>query len=241
MNCATCGAEFKPHRPTQRFCSSACYGQTLMRPDPICETCGKPFRYQGASSKNRFCSYACARTGDRTRFTKSCEVCGKLFEVTPSQAARVFCCSRECRTERMHATLTCRGCGQTVRVRRHVATSGKYKGFCSSRCVRDWQKAENHSNWQGGHEKWRGPNWTRQRHAARKRDGYTCQRCGVTEADLGRPLDVHHIRPWREYKGDYKAANMLTNLVSLCPACHTSSEPRRHNRTNRSPRTDKQA
>lgn len=228
-NCAVCGKTFEPHRPTQRFCSHTCFGLSRRRPDPTCEVCGKVFPFL-KGGKNRFCSQECWRAAQRNRVVKSCEVCGKTFDVVPSKAPHVFCCSRACRVKRMHALLTCRQCGKTVEVRRHVVNDGKNKGFCSYACAAEWQKGENHSNWQGGHDKWRGPNWKRQRYEARKRDNYTCQHCGVTEEQLGRPLDVHHITPWREFNGDYKTANRLSNLVSLCPSCHTSCEPRGANR-----------
>lgn len=79
-----------------------------------------------------------------------------------------------------------------------------------------------------------GPNWTEQRARARARDGYRCQRCGISEAELGRELDVHHLIPFREFKYDphdparanrYLEANRLENLITLCPACHRQAEP----------------
>ena len=79
-----------------------------------------------------------------------------------------------------------------------------------------------------------GPNWETQRRKARRRDGFHCQMCGVSEDELGRELDVHHKRPFREFEYDptdptradrYLLANALDNLISLCPTCHRRVEP----------------
>ncbi|UXF49856.1 nuclease [Haloquadratum phage sp.] len=61
--------------------------------------------------------------------------------------------------------------------------------------------------------------WMKAREKARSRDGYNCQRCGVSEDELNRELDVHHKVPYRIFD-DPKKANELDNLVSLCNRCH---------------------
>ena len=66
-----------------------------------------------------------------------------------------------------------------------------------------------------------GPNWTQQRAAARERDNYTCQNCGLREE--GRAHDVHHKIPFRAFER-WSEANRLENLVTLCPACHRRAE-----------------
>ena len=66
--------------------------------------------------------------------------------------------------------------------------------------------------------------------AARKRDKYHCQHCGATQTKIKRALDVHHIRPFREFgyvpgkNESYKQANDLINLISLCKVCHKQAE-----------------
>ncbi len=72
-----------------------------------------------------------------------------------------------------------------------------------------------------------GPNWGTQRDLARARDAYRCQVCGAPET--GRAHDVHHKIPFRFFKDehgtpDFIRANMLDNLVTLCPACHRRAE-----------------
>ncbi len=71
----------------------------------------------------------------------------------------------------------------------------------------------------------RGPNWQEMRRLARERDGYRCRHCHAPERE-DREHDVHHLRPFREFgyvpgeNDNYLAANQLSNLVTLCRACH---------------------
>lgn len=66
-----------------------------------------------------------------------------------------------------------------------------------------------------------GPNWYSQRKKARKRDNYRCQDCGIKEVNYGQELSIHHIKSFKSFNGDWKSANQLTNLISLCEyPCH---------------------
>lgn len=92
-----------------------------------------------------------------------------------------------------------------------------------------------------------GPNWEQQRNAARARDGYTCRHCGKPElpsltrrgagGEGGRQHDVHHIVPFRAFgyipgvNENYKQANALENLITLCAACHQRVEAQRGTQT----------
>lgn len=72
-----------------------------------------------------------------------------------------------------------------------------------------------------------GPNWEIQRDRARARDRYTCQVCGLKETN--RSHDVHHITPFKAFIDidgipNYKQANRLDNLSTLCPKCHRRAE-----------------
>ena len=73
-----------------------------------------------------------------------------------------------------------------------------------------------------------GPNWNAQRKLALERDGYRCRTCGASGDEI--LLHIHHIRPFREYSyvpganENYKIANQLDNLVTLCPTCHRRAE-----------------
>lgn len=71
----------------------------------------------------------------------------------------------------------------------------------------------------------RGPDWPVQRDRARARDGYRCVHCGAEERP-GRQHEVHHVIPFREFgwvpgeNENYREANRLSNLITLCPQCH---------------------
>ena len=73
-----------------------------------------------------------------------------------------------------------------------------------------------------------GPNWQGQRRLALERDGRRCRTCGASGDEI--TLHIHHIRPFREYgyvpgtNDNYRLANQLDNLVTLCPSCHRRAE-----------------
>ncbi len=66
-----------------------------------------------------------------------------------------------------------------------------------------------------------GANWPAQRDAARARDNFRCQFCGLPEGD--RAHHVHHLQPFRTF-ASFEVANQLENLVTLCPNCHLRAE-----------------
>jgi DEAD/DEAH box helicase domain-containing protein len=74
-----------------------------------------------------------------------------------------------------------------------------------------------------------GPNWPAVRQQVLARDNQRCRTCGA-EAKPGQGLHVHHIRPFREFNyipgqnENYRQANQLENLVTLCPSCHRQAE-----------------
>jgi DEAD/DEAH box helicase domain-containing protein len=66
-----------------------------------------------------------------------------------------------------------------------------------------------------------GRDWARLRRQVRERDGFRCRVCGVSEE--GRAHHVHHITPFRLFASAAQA-NQLSNLITLCPACHRRAE-----------------
>lgn len=107
----------------------------------------------------------------------------------------------------------------------------------TSRCVNDWMQrhgierrgwtGEDNPMWKGGKDDYYGPSWPSARRNARDRDDYSCQRCGMTDAEhtekYGQALHVHHIEPFRTFD-DHSEANRLGNLVTLCRECHDQLE-----------------
>ncbi len=98
------------------------------------------------------------------------------------------------------------------------------RNCCSRACQRAMSSedaaarvGENHPNWRGGRDTYRGASWKVQRALALVRDEQKCQSCGK-EA-----VTVHHKKPFRLFQ-DYAEANALTNLVTLCRRCHGEAE-----------------
>lgn len=110
---------------------------------------------------------------------------------------------------------------------------GEKLGVGSSTVLRYLEKhgIERREPWEvhfeGGHEYYYGPNWYEQRRRARKRDGYVCRKCGLSDEDhseeYGKSLHVHHITKFRKFE-DYEEANRITNLLTLCRPCHVQVE-----------------
>jgi DEAD/DEAH box helicase domain-containing protein len=100
--------------------------------------------------------------------------------------------------------------------------------FCSKGCRAAWESGRDDGPERvhlRGRPNRRGGNWRLQADRARKRDGFCCQVCGITEEALGRRLDVHHRVPARTYRLASES-NQLENLVTVCPSCHKRLEER---------------
>ena len=79
---------------------------------------------------------------------------------------------------------------------------------------------EQNPGWLGGLDcRYRGPNWNKQKQKALEQDNYTCQKCGIKNANLV----VHHIRPYQLFDDCIKA-NDPSNLRTLCKNCHGIEE-----------------
>jgi len=152
-----------------------------------------------------------------------CDNCGKVIQRNNSSLENkehVFC-STDCLSLFGNDELICENCSKKFLRPKHQQKGERV--FCNNECQHAWFRGNNASNWQGGHAKYYGPNWNEQRDKARKRDGYTCQVCDVTEIVLNRQLDIHHINFFSEFGlENYKQANRLTNLTCLCQSCHTT-------------------
>lgn len=185
----------------------------------ICQFCQQPFTwYANPSHKERkFCSHTCFLDSIRNKFREfTCPQCREIFyrQVRPSHKPKF--CSRSCRVESLRVKpkqFVCLNCSETFYRKTKPSRSPKY---CSLACFHAWRRGINHPNWQGGHDHYYGPSWETKRLAALKRDGYTCQHCGITEEQLG----VHHIISRKEFNGDWNLANRLDNLITLCTPCH---------------------
>lgn len=211
-----------------------------------CPVCGKDFEYLLTQPPRTCCSRSCAaklraqekrhpfqtqkrEPGKRT--TTACPTCGKEFTYLASWPRKY--CSNRCAGLGYAGTnlpnygngydASCETCGKVFRANKTVR--GR---FCSSKCFGKWQsehiRGEVHPLWRGGAEPYYGLTWDAARRAVRIRDK-VCQGCGISPKELGRSLDVHHLKPFRTFgRNRHQEANDLSNLVALCPTCHTAWE-----------------
>lgn len=167
-----------------------------------------------------------------------CGECKEEFELPPGQRWRKekrdnLFCSQDCYQRwkkgenhprsKEKLELECEYCGSSFE--RHESISDMNdKDFCSVSCVGKWQsenrRGKNHPRWNGGYKYYRGKNWESQRRKALKRDNHECQNCGSEKN-----LQVHHIVPFSQYGlQNYRKANKLENLITLCKTCHIDVE-----------------
>lgn len=216
----------------------------------MCEVCGQPFEvkpYRAAIAK--YCSMTCRNKAflgkipaNKGRVTNqvvlTCEYCGKEFIRIGSRLkhGRGKHCSPECQYAAIKerpkkvTQFTCLNCNKEFfiinsKIKQHKGI-GKY---CSRQCRDNHRIGQNHPGFINGDKiNWHGPNWYSQRRKTLKRDNYTCQNCGLIEQgslnQFGQSLAVHHKIPFRKFDGDYKEANHLSNLITLCHSCHRQAE-----------------
>lgn len=213
--CAQCGVTFladptNVKRNGGKYCSMQCYNAARRRPLKLCAHCGKAIPAQRARS--RYCSHKCDGATRQIRTIVNCQHCGREFWIHTCHMGRGQgkYCSRECK--RIATTTppntTCQVCGIPIAQRPHDRWVRKY---CSWACRKIGMRGPNHPAYKGGDPDYRGPQWDAIREVALQRDNYTCQDCGNRD-----DLAVHHIVPWAKTQD-----NSLSNLVTLCRACHS--------------------
>lgn len=176
-----------------------------------CDDCGtvceheKRLLARGKIPLCKPCSYAArgrkARARPKSIVICKCAVCEREFPQTPSQARKARLaktCSVICRDKARAMGLIYRAV-QTPRGQDNPL----------------WEGGRAHINY--------GADWKSQRDAARLRDSDTCRECGMTKAEHGRALDVHHVVRFIDF-ADSTEANALTNLITLCRSCHRHAD-----------------
>lgn len=167
----------------------------------------------------------------KDRITLICQECQNPFEVIKSRKDAKFCnknCLGKANGRRAkeklskQVTVECSYCNKPFDKKPSVVRT---LNFCTIDCMATYYSenelfsGENSGTWTGGKITYYGPNWLAQRRAARMRDRYTCQRCGIGELQYGQELSVHHLVPFILIN-DYLTANELSNLLSVCEPCH---------------------
>lgn len=214
--CQGCGKRFEriwyPSRKRPQYCSQECRGGKII---VICAFCKKEFKVFPSRSATKYCSRKCADEGGK-RPKQICEQCGKEFHT--STKGRRFCCL-QCAADYRKATRLhkiCETCGKEFIVKKGYTHARFCSHSCSSKAIA--LRGPDNPNWQGGCSSYRGPNWNEQTDKARKRDNNTCQICELYQID--KKLHVHHIIRFHDFD-DYREANKLSNLITLCPICHS--------------------
>ena len=219
--CEHCGGDFPAKRVgVTKFCSIACKtagAKAKPRNCTVCDALFSPIRWQ--KTKNRFisdkantrlyCSLSCRAVAYRVGREKQCIACSVWF--TPVRLEKA--------SGRYIAYEAPETCSIGCRLQAFPVSEARRKAQ-SERFSR-----EGHPNWQGGSHRrgFRGHGWSALAEKVRKRAGRCCERCGKTEADNERRLDVNHKTPFHQSRSKEKA-NRLSNLEALCRSCHQKTD-----------------
>jgi 5-methylcytosine-specific restriction endonuclease McrA len=184
-----------------------------------------------------------APTWNGGKETVECAWCGESKEVdrhVVEKNDRHFC-GRECQGEWCSEhytgeksptwnggkkTVECAWCGESKQI--IPSKLERYNThFCDPECKGAWMSEniirEKHPLWKGGRSSY-GEGWTaKKKERVRDRHDRQCADCGIHEDELSRSLDVHHIQKARSFDDSVKA-NDPSNLVALCPGCHSKWE-----------------
>lgn len=156
-----------------------------------------------------------------------CSTCRKeylLHNYRVGKAKKSYC-SIKCR--KTAKIISCDWCKKEI-IR--IPAGIKKHNFCSTSCMGKYQtknySGENSKHWVGDYQKYYGSDWNHQRNAARERDNFECQFCGINETV--RQHDVHHKKAFATFGIErHIEANELNNLITLCNSCHSKIEPKR--------------
>jgi len=216
-----------------------------------CDNCGKEMERKPSRVENHkwlFCSRDCMYSHEGMRESRSesmekenveikCEVCESVFEVIPSREDKARFCGVDCRRKFMRERSgkehplwveeqekECDMCGEIYSVNPSLADRSR---FCSRECYANWLSdnvvGKDHHLYIENKEENFGENWDRVAEKIREKYNRKCWSCGISESELFRKLDVHHIKPRREFD-DISEANTKDNLIPLCLSCHRKWE-----------------
>jgi len=188
----------------------------------FCKFCNKELTRNQIMRNNIFCSHLCYSKNKLKKLPiKYCPVCKKKLtrqKVMDNQ----ICCSWECRNKFFIGDKTycwnnnieektCFICGGKTR-----RTSKKSVKLCSNECRKKYQVGKNNPNYKNGLSKEPyGSEFNDElKGIIRKRDGYRCGICNISEDKFYNKLTIHHI--------DYdKKNNNPKNLITTCATCNS--------------------
>lgn len=128
------------------------------------------------------------------------------------------------------AETPCSWCNKPVTRFKWMIKQGR-RFYCSNECEGNW-KSKNKTgdkvyNFKGTGDRWSnyGASWPYAKRQVLERDNHQCQECGKIKVEIGKEPDVHHLIPFDFFGLDYhEIANELSNLICLCPSCHTKRD-----------------
>lgn len=154
-----------------------------------------------------------------------CSACGEKLHRYPYQVEGQvdFYCDKDCESEhksKERVERECNTCGETV-FKKISQDKLSELSFCDRECKFKYFTGDNHPNSVQNpiDSRYYGKNWEEQRTKAIDRDDSSCRICGEDEM----LLHVHHLKPFSSFD-DYKKANKLRNLRTLCAKCHGEVE-----------------
>lgn len=230
MYCPSCEKEL-PTEQGMRQHHTKVHGYPL--PNRTCVGCEVEF--YDPKSQRKYCDECNPNAGRHNgnwrgaKETGECRLCGDSFEFYPSDKIGVYCpsCvedSDEFLGQPYHevheierVTRVCEQCGdETEFLKSYIERDDRHGRFCSHecRCIAMKESNDNVTYNEG---------WAELRREALDRDGQTCQKCGIRASELPHDLDVHHIKPVREFE-DPSDAHTLLNVICLCRSCHIQIE-----------------
>lgn len=236
MECPTCDKEVETEQGL-RIHHSRVHDVSL--PNRQCTGCGSWF--YDPQSRRKFCDDCDANAGEHNgnwqsaKETTDCKRCGSSFEFYPSDKCGVYCPDCVADSDEFlgdsytkdaeRVEKDCEQCGKPMTMLQSKLDRGNGR-FCTRECLGSWLSenvvGEQHHLWKEGETSYTGE-WLDVRANARKRDGHECKVCGMTREQNGQRLDVHHIRPVRDFE-DPQDAHRLDNVVTLCRSCHGKVE-----------------
>lgn len=209
-----------------RFCNPTCRNKARIRKDTVnCPQCGKPYtpyRKGKRDGYKKYCSQECANNAlcgqpspNPAYVPKEIRaIIKELYPVTPVQII----------AEQLNLSIVTI---RSVAYREGVKHAPNLYYSIVHEAARTHMLLHNPGKNRPRlkiRDSWRGANWKEQREKALKRDGYHCQICNKQIGRKGHDYGVHHIKPFREFDGDYLKANQLSNLITLCRRCHVDVE-----------------
>lgn len=200
--------------------------------ETVCGFCAKPITVENwrvEKFQNVFCSRECGSLNQTAKALKTytCQNCQKEFQTVRKKNGKQIFCSLKCfnqlklNDEDLRPKVNCSYCQKEFRVFPSKLKNNK-NFFCNRECRAEFIKGENNPAFKTGEANYGeyGQNWKKQRRAARKRDNSQCVLCRFISQKV-RDLHVHHIIEVHKFDGNFKKANDLKNLITLCNPCHT--------------------